>query len=1207
MKSKRVVALLLGALMFTLPVISAKAAIDPRVIYTETEGEEETTKVVSWVTIEVGTAEELVEISKKATTDTWSQNKIIVLTADIDLANTEFEPIPSLGGTFDGQGHKISGLVFDDNRSYCGFISRTQPSAVVKNLTVDAVITSGKKQMVVGGIVADNYGNIENCIFEGEITGNDYIGGVCGYNESSGVITSCKSYGAILGKHYTGGIVGMNEGQVIRCSNNAAVNTTNEDKAKTLDDINLDQYLSALLDIANDTSQNKSIDTANNVIDTGGIAGVSTGIIEFSSNQGSIGYNHVGYNVGGIVGRQSGYVHLCTNSGTVLGRKDVGGIAGQAEPYVSLDLSQDMVNQLTVNINELHDLVNQALNDTDASSDVISDRLKLIQQFTDKAIVDADYIADETIDFTNGTVKTANDGIDRVDYAVDEAAKEGGILDNVSAGTQDISSANENLGKVSEDADIYNYMTDEEKVRYDNAKNNINAKTEAYNKVYQDEYNALYYFYICKYKDETDTTTYGYATHEGDLQPFDKDGNQIAWPSPGASYTISDKRDFREVASVKHVNGGTITPFPDQNGGNQQTWDDELSERAANQAGLEVQEEAEKSYKRTEFNPTANGKSYSQDVQGDSTTMAVIVAAHQKEMTEASAADMEAAINDLQSATNNYQKAVDQTNAVAKNLSAREDMHIPTLSDGYKAHTNSFMNNLAGMSENMGYLNDEMNNASGTLVDDLVKVNDQFSTIMILFTDALDGALDMDYTSKFEDDSYDVAEICTDGTVANCTNNGTVNGDLDVSGIAGAMGIEYDFDLESKVTGGQNSKANSTYRTKCVLRNNVNQGRITALKSYSGGVAGTQEIGTVLDCENYGRIISSSGDYAGGIAGYSIGYIRSSFTKAVISGVKYVGGIAGMGHSIENCYAMPNIVDTESFYGAIAGEVDDNPVLSGNYFFSNDLAGVDRINYEGMAESISYEEIKASTETPQNFDTFTITFTIDDVVVGTRNVDYMGSLPEEEFPNPSVEGTYYIKWDQLKIEDVDRDFEVVGESSRFLSTISSKQLRNDIQSVLLVDGKFKASQELLVTESIGDTPTQFYNASEHWKVVIPEDGNEEHQFRYQLQDDAKSATIWVQSDGGNYSKVKLSEMGKYKLFTVAGNNVDIIVINHKNGSWVYPVAGGSIVALLVVGYILISKKYGFKGKPKKKVKKNKKTDNQKIEDSDYDDTLTEKE
>ena len=64
--------------------------------------------------------------------------------------------------------------------------------------------------------------------------------------------------------------------------------------------------------------------------------------------------------------------------------------------------------------------------------------------------------------------------------------------------------------------------------------------------------------------------------------------------------------------------------------------------------------------------------------------------------------------------------------------------------------------------------------------------------------------------------------------------------------LTGTMAIEYDFDLEGDVTGIDNARLNSTFLTRCVLRNNVNEGNVTAQKSYAGGIAGLQEMGTVL-------------------------------------------------------------------------------------------------------------------------------------------------------------------------------------------------------------------------------------------------------------------------------------------------------------------------------------------------------------------------
>ena len=97
-----------------------------------------------------------------------------------------------------------------------------------------------------------------------------------------------------------------------------------------------------------DQDQKDSTSVLNSYVDTGGIAGYSSGTIVSCNNNARIGYEHVGYNVGGIVGRQNGYISMCINGGNIYGRKDVGGIVGQAEPYVVVDLTDDIIGQMPV-------------------------------------------------------------------------------------------------------------------------------------------------------------------------------------------------------------------------------------------------------------------------------------------------------------------------------------------------------------------------------------------------------------------------------------------------------------------------------------------------------------------------------------------------------------------------------------------------------------------------------------------------------------------------------------------------------------------------------------------------------------------------------------------------------------------------------------------------------------------------------------------
>ena len=83
----------------------------------------------------------------------------------------------------------------------------------------------------------------------------------------------------------------------------------------------------------------------------------------------------MGYNVGGIVGRQSGYLDGCRNTGTVRGRKDVGGIAGQLEPQVTLRYDEDTLARLGTELDTLQSLVDQAVSHAGTSSDEVFDSL----------------------------------------------------------------------------------------------------------------------------------------------------------------------------------------------------------------------------------------------------------------------------------------------------------------------------------------------------------------------------------------------------------------------------------------------------------------------------------------------------------------------------------------------------------------------------------------------------------------------------------------------------------------------------------------------------------------------------------------------------------------------------------------------------------------------------------------------------------------
>ena len=327
--------------------------------------------------IHIKSAEDLQELAHSCTLDSWSRGKTVVLDNDIVLESDDALPIPTFGGTFNGNGHTISGLSITQSVSPAGLFGVLQKDAVITELNVEGTVSPSGDSESVGGIVGENYGAIEQSTFNGSVSGKRSVGGVVGRNRSSGVVRACEASGAIFGQNMTGGIVGENLGSIFSCRSRAYVNIESTDPSIDLSNMNLEFSL--------DLAKLSRADTLNTATDTGGIAGYSSGAIASSTNYAAVGYQHIGYNIGGVVGRSSGQVLACSNEGAVCGRKDVGGIAGQMEPYIRMEVSDGLLQQLKTQLNELSGLVNTAANHAEGGSNEIASRLNSMSGYVDNA------------------------------------------------------------------------------------------------------------------------------------------------------------------------------------------------------------------------------------------------------------------------------------------------------------------------------------------------------------------------------------------------------------------------------------------------------------------------------------------------------------------------------------------------------------------------------------------------------------------------------------------------------------------------------------------------------------------------------------------------------------------------------------------------------------------------------------------------------
>lgn len=349
--------------------------------------------------IEISRVNELIEFANKCKYDSYSKDKIVKLTADIDVSGSDFKGISYFAGTFDGGSHIISGFNVDYKGSDFGFFRYIAESGFITNLNISGSINVTGSQENIGGIAGVNKGVINESSFSGKVNASTATGAIAGYNHENAKIVSCTSDADILATNQTGGIAGVNDGLISSCTSNSRVNT---------------QELDTTLDIGGvDVG---TLNLTQNVIDRndmGGIAGESTGIISDCVNYGKIGFAHTGYNVGGIAGKQSGKVITCSNEGEIYGRKDVGGIVGQAEPDIESEYLNDRVDDVQSSI----DIINSTLNNmsssmNNASSDVKSYTENIIDQYKE--------LLDKLQDKLNGN----NDNDEKIENFVDDISKD---------------------------------------------------------------------------------------------------------------------------------------------------------------------------------------------------------------------------------------------------------------------------------------------------------------------------------------------------------------------------------------------------------------------------------------------------------------------------------------------------------------------------------------------------------------------------------------------------------------------------------------------------------------------------------------------------------------------------------------------------------------------------------------------------------------
>ena len=148
------------------------------------------------------------------------------LTADIDLTGKTWTPIGDgvmskygYQGTFDGQGHRITGLAITTDNPQgesAALFGGIGGNGEVKNLQLVDVDYDVRQNGVASGIAMSNYGTITACSVTGDLSSTGgYVGGIATSNIGS--IIGCWFDGNLTSGLGNGGIAGLNYSTITAC------------------------------------------------------------------------------------------------------------------------------------------------------------------------------------------------------------------------------------------------------------------------------------------------------------------------------------------------------------------------------------------------------------------------------------------------------------------------------------------------------------------------------------------------------------------------------------------------------------------------------------------------------------------------------------------------------------------------------------------------------------------------------------------------------------------------------------------------------------------------------------------------------------------------------------------------------------------------------------------------------------------------------
>ncbi len=1062
--------------------------------------------------------DDFVLLTENCKTETFSTGKTFRLDADLDLTDYENLFLPVMDGTFDGNGHQITGITLNEEMSDYGLFRYVGANGVIKNLSVEGEILGGEDQENIGILAGSNAGTIENCTSRGTLNGETAIGGIAGKNEETGTISRSSNEAVVDGKMQTGGIAGLNEGSISDCVNSGKINTNQKIKKQAEGDGN-----SVNISIPNAVIGLTADERAN---ETGGIAGNSSGDISYCTNTATIGFERLGSSTGGIVGRQQGSLSYSANKGVVYGHKNVGGIAGVLEPYEESSYDRDYRQELSDELDRLGDLLDDVSSQGEKlgdnlsdNADILSDQLKSLRNSLRGYMDDYSDMVSDGKDAIHDNVKSMKKTIDNMQYDV-KIKQLNAAIEQIS---KDIAQMEQIMEKLQPYVDQGNAKLDDLFKQYEEK---IQQWIDSLGKLqeYQESLPA----------EAPDEITPA-APSVDEIAPAGDSTDDAQKNTDAANDTLedttgSDNQDSSTDTSSSD-NGDVSDTNTDETTSNDAAADDTANDQAGSSSDQSTSDEStsgsdssadnnNSSDQGTSGNSDSSSDSSSDSKSDDQASAGRMVTVSYRVVTSTTTPDgttteeklPDVTVPDVQVPAE-LTAALEQLQALSKDVRTQMST-IAGLLGEMPGQTNQLMSDVKSITGNIDKMTDKLddilddfgdemdtmkddlrqkgNNISDTIdntsdtlhadfdavKDSLDRVKDQFDVIRGTVSDALD-----ELKNRIDDKSIyvDVSEL-TDSTPGNgkiisSTNSGEVYADTQGGGIAGAIvktnsqkAATWFLQDKSDEEDDENESDGITRHLLAAIFSSSNTADITVKGDYAGGIVGKADYGIIVAGENYGDILADGGKYAGGIAGRCDNTIRDSYVLSGVSGDGYVGGVAGRAEDVSGNYVC-SYLDMDSYVkssGAVVGKADGT--VEGNYFVDNGYGAVDGVTRSSEAESMDYATMVASGNMPLNFTQFTVRFMNGDQVIWQKTFAYGDELSEDNYPDLPKSKDGYVYWEEKDVSPIHRNVTIHAVYRAYMPALTADA--DTEKSPVLIGGEFYPDTKISVREATDEELAQ---------------------------------------------------------------------------------------------------------------------------------------